>query len=199
MAASGERLHAHTSSSCLFTEIPHCVLACMSMRLVPLKITAPYWHTDEWVANNLCSEGYHVFKKDWCLVLLSGMFIYGSENETRAGELSWLPRWFCCTVRVENHCPHCLNSWNTSLLIKKNPNPLAVGQGPSDLILSLPFPGPQTFRCAELQPNSYLLLVSPNSSILGTSPLNLTVLSRFSLALSFLWHWKISSPLQSFF
>lgn len=47
MAASGERLHAHTSSSCLLTEIPHCVLTCMSMRLVPLKITAPYWHADE--------------------------------------------------------------------------------------------------------------------------------------------------------
>lgn len=145
------------------------VLACMSMRLVPLKIIAPYWHTDEWVAHSLCSEGYHVFKKDWCLVLLSGMFIYGSENVTRAGEISWLPRWRCCAVRIENHCARCLNIWNTSLLIK-NPNSLAVGQGPSDLILSLPFPGPQTFSCAELQPNSCLLLVSPNSSILGTSP-----------------------------
>ena len=37
--------------------------------------------------------------------------------------------------RVENHRPHCLNIWNTLLLIK-NPNSLAVGQGSSDLILS---------------------------------------------------------------
>ena len=108
-------------------------------------------------------------KKDWCLVLLSGMFIYGSENVTRAGEISWLPRWFCCAVRIENHRTCCLNIWNTSLLIK-DPNSLAVGQGPSVLILSLPFSGPQTSSCAELQPNSCFLLVSPNSSILGTSP-----------------------------